>query len=72
MTNKSIIALKDKDKATFINSIKYIFNNIQVREYEIFADYSYSVLSLTENNIPFVRDFMKKPKKRKEVDFDEN
>ena len=41
MTNKAIIAIKDKDEKCFINSIKYILKELKYTEYEAFAKYLY-------------------------------
>lgn len=42
MTNRAILAIKDKDKESFENAIRYIFKNIKDREIDVFTEYLFN------------------------------
>ena len=35
MTNRAIVSIKDEDKETFTNSIKYILEQLEYKEYDV-------------------------------------
>ena len=42
MTNRAIVSIKDEDKESFINSIKYILEQLEYKEYDVFIEYLFN------------------------------
>ena len=42
MINRAIVSIKDEDKENFRNSIKYILEQLQYKEYDVFIEYLFN------------------------------
>ena len=42
MTNRAIVSIKDEDKESFTNSIKYILEQLEYKEYDVFIEYLFN------------------------------
>lgn len=50
MTNRAIVSIKDEDKENFTNSIKYILEQLEYKEYDVFIEYLFNkIISEVEN-----------------------
>ena len=50
MTNRAIVSIKDEDKESFTNSIKYILEQLEYKEYDVFIEYLFNkIISEVEN-----------------------
>ena len=50
MTNRAIVSIKDEDKESFANSIKYILEQLEYKEYDVFIEYLFNkIISEVEN-----------------------
>ena len=50
MTNRAIVSIKDEDKESFTNSIKYILEQLEYKEYDVFIEYLFNkIISEAEN-----------------------
>ena len=51
MTNRAIVSIKDEDKESFTNSIKYILEQLEYKEYDVFIEYLFNkIISEVEMN----------------------
>ena len=50
MTNRAIVSIKDEDRESFTNSIKYILEQLEYKEYDVFIEYLFNkIISEVEN-----------------------
>ena len=42
MTNRAIVSIKDEDKESFTNSIKYILEQLEYKEHDVFIEYLFN------------------------------
>lgn len=50
MTNRAIVSIKDEDKESFTNSIKYILEQLEYKEYDVFIEYLFNkIISEVKN-----------------------
>ena len=50
MTNRAIVSIKDEDKERFTNSIKYILEQLEYKEYDVFIEYLFNkIISEVKN-----------------------
>ena len=42
MTNRAIVSIKDEDKESFTNSIKYILEHLEFKEFDVFIEYLFN------------------------------
>ena len=42
MINRAIVSIKDEDKESFTNSIKYIIEQLEYKEYDVFIEYLFN------------------------------
>ena len=50
MIKRAIVSIKDEDKESFTNSIKYILEQLEYKEYDVFIEYLFNkIISEVEN-----------------------
>ena len=50
MINRAIVSIKDEDRESFTNSIKYILEQLEYKEYDVFIEYLFNkIISEVEN-----------------------